>query len=53
MIDEARQLLKKFQEVHLHFLEIASTVTDEEPSAETGDCILPGLKKALERIRAS
>ncbi|GAG20567.1 unnamed protein product, partial [marine sediment metagenome] len=37
MIAEVRRLLEEFQKVHLDFLAVVSTVTDEELSAETGD----------------
>ena len=37
MIDEVRRLVEEFQAVHLDFLAVVSTVTDEELSAETGD----------------
>ena len=49
MIAEVRQLLEEFQKVHLDFLEIVSTVADEELSAETGDRNNPTVRHWIDR----
>lgn len=50
MIDEVQKLLQEYQEVHLSFLALVSTVTDEELSAETGDQHDPTVRHWIDRV---
>ena len=49
MVPEVRRLLEEFQQVHLNFLEIVSTVADEELSADTGDSNNPTVRHWIDR----
>ncbi len=49
MIAEVRRLFEECQATHLDFLDVVSTVTDEELSAETGDSNNPTVRHWIDR----
>ena len=49
MIAEVRRLFEEFQATHLDFLDVVSTVTDEELPAETGDNNNPTVRHWIDR----